>query len=131
MTARIFAIIAAMVLALGAATALAQPTAKALVPFQQASFIDHGKPPRLFERVGAKVTRAAFVSDGCDPSYLRVQKELLNEPGYSIGTGAAALCHAPATVGDGSDSSYLWNQQEVLREPGYSVGTGVAWVGRA
>lgn len=128
MTARIFVVVPAMVLALGAATALAQPAAKPFVQFQQASLIDHATP---LQQLGAKVTSVAFVSDGSDPSYLRVQKELLNEPGYSIGTGAAALCQAQATVGEGSNSSCLWNQQAGLREPGYSVGTGAALAGGA
>jgi hypothetical protein len=67
--------------------------------------------------VSAKVTSAVFVSDGYDPSYLRVQKALLNEPGYSIGTGVAELCDAPATLGDGSDSSYLWNHSKCCASP--------------
>lgn len=121
MTARIFAFLPAIVLALGSATALAQP---AIVQFHQASLIDHGTPVRPYGLVGAKVTNAAYVSDGSDPSYLRVQKELLTEPGYSIGTGAAEL-------GDGSNPSYLWDQQQVLRQPGYSVGTGASWVSGA
>ncbi len=110
MTARMFAIVPTMVLALGAATALAQPATNPVVQWHEASLIDHGMPLQPLEQVGAMVTNAAYVSDGSDPSYLQVQKELLNEPGYSIGTGAAPLRHAPVTAGDGSDSSYLWNQ---------------------
>jgi hypothetical protein len=51
---------------------------------------------------------------------------VLHEPGYSIGTGAAEVCHAPAIVGDGSDPSYLGNRQDVAREPEYSIGAGAA-----
>ncbi len=61
MTARIFAIVPAMVLALGAGTAVAQPAAKRSVQFRQASLINHGLPLHRFEQAGAKVTSAAFV----------------------------------------------------------------------
>jgi len=91
MTAKMFAIVPAMVLALGAATAQAQPATNPHVQLNQASVIDHATPLRPFDQAGAKATDAAYVSDGSDPSYLWVQKELLNEPGYSIGTGAAEL----------------------------------------
>jgi hypothetical protein len=131
MIARMFAIVPAMVLALGAATTQAEPAGHPHVQFRQARVIDHATPPRPFGQAGAEVTNAAYVSDGSDPSYLWVQKELLNEPGYSIGTGAAEVYHARAIVGDGSGSSYLRDPQDVLREPGYSVGTGAASVSGA
>ena len=119
MTARMFAIVPAMVLALGAATARAQPASNPDLQFNQASVIDHSTPLRQSDLVGAKVTNAAYVSDWSDPSYQQVEKELMNEPGYSIGTGAAKLRHSTATIGDGSDSSYLQDPQKVLHEPLY------------
>jgi hypothetical protein len=124
MTTRIFAIVPAMILALSATAALAQPAAQPFAQFDQASLIDLGRALRPQDDAGTVVSNVAYVSDGSDPSYLRVQHELMNDPGYSIGTGAAHL-------GDGSDPSYLRNQQEVVREPGYSVGTGAALVGDA
>jgi hypothetical protein len=124
MTTRIFAIVPAMVLALSTAAALAQPAAQPFAQFDPASLIDHGTALGPRYDAGTMVSNVAYVSDGSDPSYLRVQQELMNEPGYSIGTGAAHL-------GDGSDPSYLRNQQAVLREPGYSVGTRAALVGGA
>jgi hypothetical protein len=104
MTASMFAIVPAMVLALGAA-AQAQPAANPHLQFRQTSVIDHATSLRPSDQVGASVTNAAYVSDGSDPSYLWVKKQLLNEPGYSIGTGAVRLCHSPAAVDDGSDAS--------------------------
>jgi hypothetical protein len=124
MTTRIFAIVPAMVLALSATAALAQPAAQPWAQFDQASLIDHGTALGPRDDARTMVSSVAYVSDGADPSYLRVQHELMNEPGYSIGTGAAHLS-------DGSDPSYLRNQQEVVREPGYSIGTGAALVGGA
>jgi hypothetical protein len=53
MTVKMFSIVPAMVLALGTATALAQPTANPLTWFDQA---------------GAVVANAAFVSDGSSPN---------------------------------------------------------------
>jgi hypothetical protein len=69
MTVKMLSIVPAMVLALGTATALAQPAANPLTRFDQA---------------GAIVTNAAFVSDGSSANYLRDQQALLREPGYSI-----------------------------------------------
>jgi hypothetical protein len=89
MASRIFAVVPAMVLVLGSVTALAQPAANPFVHAHQASLIDRDTPLHPLDGLDAKVTNAAYVSDGRDPSYLRVQKELLTEPGYSIGTGAA------------------------------------------
>jgi len=114
-----FAIVPAMVLALGVAMAQAQPAANPQVQFHQASVIDHPTPLRPFDQVGAKFTNAAYVSDWSDPAYRQAQKELMNEPGYSIGTGAAELYHARASIGDGSESSSLQDPQQVLHEPVY------------
>jgi len=115
-----FAIVPAMVLALGAATAQARPAANQHLQFHEPSVINHATPPRPFDQVGAMVTNAAYVSDWSDPSYQQVQKELMNEPGYSISTGAAKLWHSTATIGDGSESSYLQGPQQVLHEPVYN-----------
>jgi hypothetical protein len=76
MTAKIVAVVPVMVLALGAATAVAQPTTHRFARF------DQGSP---------MVTSAAFVSDGAGPSYLRNQQQLRSEPGYSVGTGDARV----------------------------------------
>jgi hypothetical protein len=76
MTAKIVAIIPVMVLVLGAATAVAQPTTHWSARFDQSSLM---------------AATAAFVSDGANPSYLREQQQLRNEPGYSIGTGEARV----------------------------------------
>jgi hypothetical protein len=116
MTVRLFAIVPAMVLALGAATALAQPSADPLMHLDQAS---------------ATVVNAAYIGDGTGPCYQQNHQELLNEPGYSVGTGAAQVCGAPATVGQRSDPSSRLSKKAPPREPGYSVGTGAALVSGA
>lgn len=104
MSVKMFSIVPTMVLAPGTAAALTQPTANPFFRLDQA---------------GAIVTNAAFVSDGCSPSYLPDQQNIVHEPGYSIGTGDAQLCNnAPAGVTDGSDPAYQTNQQKLLREPG-------------
>jgi len=41
----------------------------------------------------------AAIMDGASPGYLQQQQQLLREPGYSIGTGAAAQ-RAPRTIPD-------------------------------
>lgn len=117
-----------MALALGAATALAQPAANPSSPVDRAS---GGTPLRAYDQFRVTAVNAAYVSDECDLSQLRAHEKLLTEPGYSIGTGAAVLCHPPASLSNGSDSSDLWNQQELLREPGYSVDSSAAGIGRA
>jgi len=94
MTARIFSIVPAVVLALSATTALAQPAAQPFAQFDRASLIAHDTTHRPHDGAGAMVSSAAYVSDGSDPSYLRDQQALLNEPGYSIGTGAARISSA-------------------------------------
>jgi hypothetical protein len=76
MTMNLFAIIPTMVLALSAATALANPAANS---------------PAQFDRAGVIAASAAFVGDGSNPAYLRDQTQLRDEPGYSIGTGAVRL----------------------------------------
>ncbi len=106
MTIRTFAIVPAMVLTLGAATALAQPAAR---PFAQ------------FDQAVAGASNAAYIGDGSNPSYLRNQQLLTQEPGYSIGASAA-------WIGDGSNPSFLRNQQLLMQQPGYSIGTGAAQV---
>jgi hypothetical protein len=121
MTTRILAIAPVMVLALGVTAALAQAASQPIAQFDEASFIYHSTALRPRADAGTMVSNVAYVSDGSDPSSLRVQHELMNEPGYSIGTGTADL-------GDGSNPSYLRDQQELLREPGYSVGSGAARV---
>ena len=94
MTTRILAIVPAMVLALSATAALAQPAAQPFAQFDQASLIDHGTALWPRDDVGTMVSNVAYVSDGSDPSYLRDQQALLKEPGYSIGTGAAQITSA-------------------------------------
>jgi hypothetical protein len=131
MIVRIFAMVPATILALGTATAVAQPAANPFGQFGRANLIDQSTWLRPFDEAGPIVANAAFVSDGRSPSYLPDQQAVLREPGYSIGTGAAELGHAPATIGDGSDPSYLREQQAVVREPGYSIGTGAAPVSGA
>jgi hypothetical protein len=154
MTARIFAIVPAMVLALSATTALAQPAARPFAQFDRASLITHDTALRPVDGAAAMVSYAAYlgegwdashwrdqqeqtgvpeystsngaayVTDGSDPSYLRDQQELMSGPGYSIGNGAAY-------VSDGSDPSYLRVQQALMNEPGYSIGTGAARISSA
>jgi hypothetical protein len=89
MTVRIFAIVPAMVLALSAAIALAQPAAYPFAQFDQASPMVHSPSLRPYDQVSAKTANAAYVDDGSDPSYL--QQQLMQEPGYSIGTGPARV----------------------------------------
>jgi len=124
MTSRIFAIVPAMALALSAATALAQPVAQPFAQFDHTSLMQHGTLLRPYDQAA----NAAYVSDGSDPSYLRTQQQLVNEPGYSIGTGAVQVASTAAGVGDGSDQSYRRDQSQLRQEPGYSVGTGSAQV---
>ena len=54
----------------------------------------------------ASETAGAAIRDGSSPGYLHQQQQLLNEPGYSVGTGAA---HAPGM-------------------PDYQLGTAIAQV---
>jgi hypothetical protein len=131
MTARIFAIVPAMVLALGAAAALAQPAAHRFAQFDQASFMDHSTPFPPYDQAIAMVANAAYIGDGSDPCYLQDQQELMDEPGYSIGTGAAQVCNAPTTVGHRSDPSSRLSQKALPRGPGYSAGTAAALVSGA
>ena len=63
----------------------------------------------------------AGIMDGASPGYLQQQQQLRNEPGYSIGTGAAY-------VGDGSDPNYEATQRALMTTPGYQFGEGVAQV---
>ena len=91
MNAKIFAIVPAMVLALGVATAPAQPAANPVAQFDLVSRVDHNPLLRPYDQTSAMAAKAAFVGDGSNPSYLRDQQQLMNEPGYSIGTGAARV----------------------------------------
>jgi hypothetical protein len=86
-TVRIFAVVPAMVLALGAATALAEPVANPFAHYDQASAMDHSPPLRPYDQASKKAAGTAYVSDGSDPSYLREQRLLRHEPGYSVGMG--------------------------------------------
>jgi hypothetical protein len=128
MTARIFAMVPAVVLALGAATALAQPAAHPFAQFDRAKMLDRSAPLRPYDQASAAAMQGPYIGDGSDPSYLRMQQELLTEPGYSVGTGAAQISKAAAKLGDGSNGSYRRDQGELPLEPGYSVGTGAARV---
>lgn len=89
MTAKICALVPAMVLAFGAATALAQPTATPFTQFNQPSLIVHSVQLRHYDQGSAIAADAAYIGDGSDPSYLGNQGKLELEPGYSVGTGAA------------------------------------------
>ncbi|HTW69836.1 MAG TPA: hypothetical protein VME47_08130 [Acetobacteraceae bacterium] len=89
MILKVFSIIPAIVLALGSATALAQPAAHPFAQFDQAGLIEQGAPLRPYDQATAAAGNAAYVSDGSDRSYLRDQQQSMDEPGYSIGTGAA------------------------------------------
>ncbi len=53
--------------------------------------------PRLnvIDRANAMFTNAAYVGDGFDPSYLRDQQKLVNEPGYSVSAAWWGLPHCP------------------------------------
>jgi hypothetical protein len=53
----------------------------------------------------------AGIRDGSSTGYLQQQQQLLREPGYSIGTGAAH-------VGDGSDPDYLATRRALATTPG-------------
>jgi len=61
------------------------------------------------------------IMDGASPGYLQQQQQLRNEPGYSIGSGAAY-------VGDGSDPNYEATQRALRTTPGYQFGEGTARV---
>lgn len=61
----------------------------------------------------------AQIRDGSSPGYLQQQQQLLNEPGYSIGGGAAY-------VGDGSDSNYEATQRALRNMPGFKFGEASA-----
>jgi hypothetical protein len=128
MTVKIVAIVPAIALALSAATALAQPRTRPFAQFDQTSLSSHSTPLRPYDQASAMAANAAYVGDGSDPSYLRQQQELTQEPGYSISTGAVQVGDASAALGDGSDPSYHLDQTRLPREPGYSVGTGAARV---
>jgi len=65
----------------------------------------------------AAETGGAAIMDGTNPGDLQQQQQFRNEPGYSIGTGAAY-------VGDGSDSNYEATQRALLTTPGYQFREG-------
>jgi len=104
MPAKIYALVPAMVLAFGAATALAQPAARPFVQSDQPGLIVHSVQLLSPNQGSAIATDAAYIGDGSDPSYISDQRKLLSEPGYSIGTGAAR-------VTGGSEPAYLINQR--------------------
>jgi len=131
MTAKLFATIPALVLALGTATALAQPAPRPFAQFDQTSLMGHGASLPPYDQGDAMAANAAFLSDGSSPSYLQDQRRLTDEPGYSIGTGAVPAGAVSASIGDGSDPSYLREQTDLVRTPGYSIGTGAAQIGNA
>ena len=77
---------------------------------------------QLLDEPGYSVgTSAAHVADGSSSGYEKQQQQLVNGPGYSVGTSAAH-------IGDGSSPGYLKQQKQILDEPGYNVGTGAAHV---
>ena len=131
MTARIFALVPAMVLTLGTATALAHPTERLYAQCGQASLMYHNALHGAYGQSGTMAENAAFVSDGSTPGYLQEQREVRHEPGYSVGTGAAEVGVASAYIGDGSDPNYVQDKQWLEQEYGYSSGNGAARVGGA
>ena len=66
-------------------------------------------------------TAGTGIRDGASPGYLQQQQEIMNEPGYSVGTGAAY-------VGDGSDPNYEATNHALMTTPGYQFGEGNAQV---
>jgi hypothetical protein len=117
MTKKIYAMVPAMVLAIGSATALAQPTVSPFAQYDRATLTENGALLRPYDQESAIAFHAAFVGDGTN---VAVQQPFQ----YNFG---GAVAH----VGDGSSPSYLGNQRAILNEPGYSVGTGAAWIRRA
>jgi hypothetical protein len=65
----------------------------------------------------------AGIRDGASPGYLQQQQQLLNEPGYSVGSGAAY-------VGDGSDPNYEATQRALRTMPGFKFGEASAQIAR-
>jgi hypothetical protein len=128
MTVRIFTVVPAMVLALGATAALAQTAARPFPQFDQASLIDHSTVLLPYDQASVIAVNAAYVGDGSDPCYLRDQQELTREPGYSVGTGAAQVCDPRITIGGGSNPFHRLDRRKLPREPGYGIGTGAARV---
>jgi hypothetical protein len=61
------------------------------------------------------------IRDGSSPGYLQQQQQLLTEPGYSVGSGAAY-------VGDGSDSNYEATQRALRNMPGFKFGEASAQI---
>jgi len=68
MSVTIFVIVPAMVLAMGAGPALAQPAAYPFAQFEQASHMGDSPSLRPCNQVSAKATNAAYVGDGSNPS---------------------------------------------------------------
>jgi hypothetical protein len=67
----------------------------------------------------------AQIRDGASPGYLQQQQQqLLNEPGYSVGTEAAY-------VGDGSDPIYEATQRALRNMPGFQFGEDDARISTA
>lgn len=114
MTAKIYAIASAMVLAIGTGTALAQTTVSPFAQYDHVTLMQHSARLGPYDPESAIAMKAAFVGDGTSVP--------TQEP-FQYNYGGAA-----AHVGDGSSSSYLRDQQELLSEPGYSIGTGAARV---
>jgi hypothetical protein len=91
MNAMIFAIVPAMAFALDAAPAREQAAPYPVALFDSASRMDRSPLLRPYDPASAMAANTAYLGDGSDPSYLRDQEQLRNEPGYSIGTGAARV----------------------------------------
>jgi hypothetical protein len=87
MTLRFFAIVSALVPALGGATPLAHPAAHAFAQSDQAGVIYHSTLYWPYVKTSALTANAAYVGDGSDPSYVRDQPNVFHEPVYDFSGG--------------------------------------------
>jgi hypothetical protein len=91
MTVRIIGLVGTMVMTLGATTALAQPLSHPFAQVEPTSLMHHSLSLRPYDQTSTTTVDGAHVGDGSAPSYEQDQRQLMNEPGYSIGTGAAQV----------------------------------------
>lgn len=76
---------------------------------------------RVYRQGMVLAQAGATIGDGSSPGYLKEQQQLLNEPGYGGGNGAAH-------IGGGSNPGYLKQQKQIVDEPGYNIGASTAHV---
>lgn len=121
MRVQIISSYAAAAIAIGSAVTFAQNEAPSSQQFDWPAQTGQTAVTRGHSQGMLLAQSGPAIGDGSDPGYPKQQKELLNGPGYGVGTGSAHIA-------DGSDPDYLKQQLQLQNEPGYNVGGGTAHV---